>query len=77
MNIPKSLADKMFFSISLKDTKNVIGYYRQFIDYQAIHGNKEEGKLLEKVNDKYSKYMIMMNIKTALRDVRDFGWDKE
>ena len=71
MNIEKSLSDKMFYSMSIKDTKNVISFYQEFTDYHAKYGDLEDFTLLEFVNRKYTEYMTSEDVKMVLRSVEE------
>ena len=59
MTVEQKLGAEVLFSIHLKDHDNIIFYYKRYTSHlDLIPRKKQDSKLLDKINFKYTDYMV-------------------
>ena len=55
-NLEKELAEKFMYAIHIKNNKNILETYCNYIKHITILKDKKDKSLLNKVNDMYREY---------------------
>jgi len=57
-NIERGLSEKVMFAIYIDRKGEVENYYRNYIKYLKLLGDRKDNGLLSKINLEYSKYQM-------------------